>query len=305
VANIDRLRGCGTAIITPFKKDESIDESAFRRLVDFQIENGVDFIVACGTTGESVTMSDDEQARVVELTIEASEGRAPVVAGAGGYNTREVIEKVHRYERLGADAILSVSPYYNKPTQEGLYQHYRAIAEATRLPIILYSVQGRTASNIEPSTVARLAGIENIVGVKEASGNITQIAEIASLVDGAFKLFAGDDSVVLPVAALGGIGVVSVAANLLPRQVSDLCHACIEGRFDDARKLNSQLTPIFKAMFIESNPIPVKAALAMTGMIEEVYRLPLTPMNPSNRTRLEQVLTEAGALTKASKQAKS
>jgi 4-hydroxy-tetrahydrodipicolinate synthase len=305
VANIDRLRGCGTAIITPFKKDESIDESAFRRLVDFQIENGVDFIVACGTTGESVTMSDDEQARVVELTIEASEGRAPVVAGAGGYNTREVIEKVHRYERLGADAILSVSPYYNKPTQEGLYQHYRAIAEATRLPIILYSVQGRTASNIEPATVARLAGIENIIGVKEASGNITQIAEIASLVDGAFKLFAGDDSVVLPVAALGGIGVVSVAANLLPRQVSDLCHACIEGRFDDARKLNSQLTPIFKAMFIESNPIPVKAALAMTGMIEEVYRLPLTPMNPSNRTRLEQVLTEAGALTKASKQAKS
>lgn len=305
MANIDRLKGCGTAIITPFKQDESIDESAFRRLVDFQIENGVDFIVACGTTGESVTMSEHEQARVVELAIEASEGRAPVVAGAGGYNTREVIEKVHRYERLGADAILSVTPYYNKPMQEGLYQHYRAIAEATGLQIILYSVQGRTASNIEPSTVARLAEIENIVGVKEASGNITQIAEIASMVDGAFKLFAGDDSVVLPVAALGGVGVVSVASNLLPRQVSDLCHACVEGRFDEARKLNRQLTPIFKAMFIESNPIPVKAALAMTGMIEEVYRLPLTPMNPSNRARLERVLTDAGALTKASKQAKS
>ncbi|HEY8460325.1 MAG TPA: 4-hydroxy-tetrahydrodipicolinate synthase, partial [Blastocatellia bacterium] len=228
MSNVDRLRGCGTAIVTPFKQDESIDESAFRRLVDFQIENGVDFIVACGTTGESVTMSDDEQARVVESAIEASEGRVPVVAGAGGYNTREVIEKVHRYERLGADAILSVTPYYNKPTQEGLYQHYRAIAEATKLPIILYSVQGRTASNIEPETVARLAGIENIIGVKEASGNITQIAEIASLVDGSFKLFAGDDSVVLPVAALGGVGVVSVASNLLPRQVSDLCHACIE-----------------------------------------------------------------------------
>jgi 4-hydroxy-tetrahydrodipicolinate synthase len=303
MANIDRLKGCGTAIITPFKQDESIDESAFRRLVDFQIENGVDFIVACGTTGESVTMSDDEQARVVELTIEASEGRAPVVAGAGGYNTREVIEKVHRYERLGADALLSVTPYYNKPTQEGLYQHYRAIAGATELPIILYSVQGRTACNIEPATVARLASIENIVGIKEASGNITQIAEIASLVDDSFKLFAGDDSVVLPVAALGGVGVVSVASNLLPRQVSDLCHACVEGRFDEARKLNSRLTPVFKAMFIESNPIPVKAALAMTGMIEEVYRLPLTPISAPNRAKLEQVLTDAGALTMASKQA--
>ncbi|HEX5082244.1 MAG TPA: 4-hydroxy-tetrahydrodipicolinate synthase [Blastocatellia bacterium] len=291
MANIDRLRGCGTAIITPFKQGGSIDESAFRRLVDFQIENGVDFIVSCGTTGESVTMSDDEQARVVELSIEASEARAPVVAGAGGYNTREVIEKVRRYERLGVDAILSVTPYYNKPTQEGLCQHYRAIAEAAELPIILYSVQGRTACNLEPETVARLAEVENIVGVKEASGNITQIAEIASLLDGSFKLFAGDDSVVLPVAALGGIGVVSVAANLLPRQVSDLCHACVEGRFDDARKLNRQLTPVFKAMFIESNPIPVKAALAMMGMIEEVYRLPLTPMTQSNRAKLKQVLS--------------
>src|SRR5262245_11169397 len=305
MANIDRLIGCGTAIVNPVKHDESIDESAFRRLVEFQIENGVDFIVACGTTGESVTMSDGEQARVVELAIEASERRAPVVAGAGGYNTREVIEKVHRYERLGADAILSVTPYYNKPTQEGLYQHYRAIAEATELPVILYSVQSRTACNIEPATVARLAGIENIIGVKEASGNITQIAEVASLVDGTFKLFAGDDSVVLPVAALGGVGVGSVASNLLPRQVSDLCHACVEGRFDEARKLNRQLTPIFKAMFIESNPIPVKAALAMTGMIEEVYRLPLTPISAPNRAKLEGILNGAITLTKVSKQAKS
>jgi 4-hydroxy-tetrahydrodipicolinate synthase len=303
--DLNQLRGCGTAIVTPFKRDELIDEAAYRRLVEFQIEGGVDFIVACGTTGESVTMTEDEQARVVELTIETSAGRVPVVAGAGGYNTREVIEKVRRYEHLGADAILSVTPYYNKPTQEGLYQHYRAIAESTKLPIILYSVQGRTACNIEPATVARLAEIENIVGVKEASGNIAQIVEIASLVDERFKLFAGDDAVVLPVAALGGVGVVSVASNLLPRQVSDLCHACVEGRFDEARKLNRQLTPIFKAMFIESNPIPVKAALAMTGMIEEVYRLPLTPMSQSSRAKLEEVLTEAGVLSKASKQAKS
>jgi 4-hydroxy-tetrahydrodipicolinate synthase len=303
--DLNQLRGCGTAIVTPFKRDESIDEAAYRHLVEFQIEGGVDFIVACGTTGESVTMTEDEQARVVELTIETSAGRVPVVAGAGGYNTREVIEKIHRYERLGADAILSVTPYYNKPTQEGLYQHYRAIAESTKLPIILYSVQGRTACNIEPATVARLAEIENIVGVKEASGNIAQIVEIASLVDERFKLFAGDDAVVLPTAALGGVGVVSVASNLLPRQVSDLCHACIEGRFDEARKLNRQLTPIFKVMFIESNPIPVKAALAMTGMIEEVYRLPLTPMSQANRAKLEEVLTEAGVLAKASKQATS
>lgn len=303
--DLNQLRGCGTAIVTPFKRDESIDEAAYRRLVDFQIESGVDFIVACGTTGESVTMTEDEQARVVELTIETSAGRVPVVAGAGGYNTREVIEKIHRYERLGADAILSVTPYYNKPTQEGLYQHYRAIADSTKLPVILYSVQGRTAVNLEPATVARLAEIENIAGIKEASGNIAQIVEIASLVDERFKLFAGDDAVVLPVAALGGVGVVSVASNLLPRQVSDLCHASVEGRFDEARKLNRQLTPIFKAMFIESNPIPVKAALAMAGMIEEVYRLPLTPMSQANRAKLEEVLTEAGVLAKASKQAKN
>jgi len=301
--DLNQLRGCGTAIVTPFKRDESIDEAAYRRLVEFQIEGGVDFIVACGTTGESVTMTEDEQARVVELTLETSAGRVPVVAGAGGYNTREVIEKMRRYERLGADAILSVTPYYNKPTQEGLYQHYRAIAESTKLPIILYSVQGRTSVNLEPATVARLAEIENIAGIKEASGNIAQIVEIASLVDERFKLFAGDDAVVLPVAALGGVGVVSVASNLLPRQVSDLCHACIEGRFDEARKLNRQLTPIFKAMFIESNPIPVKAALAMTGMIEEVYRLPLTSMSQANRAKLEEVLTEAGVLAKVSKQA--
>jgi len=303
MASNDRLRGCGTAIVTPFNHDESIDEAAYGRLVNFQIDGGVDFIVACGTTGESVTMTDDEQARVVELTIEASDKRVPVVAGAGGYNTRELIEKVQRYERLGADAILSVTPYYNKPTQEGLYQHYRKIAEATSLPIILYSVQSRTACNLEPATVARLAEIDNIVGIKEASGNISQIGEIASLVDESFKIFAGDDTVVLPTAALGGVGVVSVASNVLPKPVSDLCHACIEGRFEEARRFNRQLVPIFKALFIESNPIPVKAALAMIGMIEEVYRLPLVPISKANRAKLEQVLNEAGVIAKTSAKA--
>ncbi|MBL8167784.1 MAG: 4-hydroxy-tetrahydrodipicolinate synthase [Acidobacteria bacterium] len=299
MANLNQLQGCGTAIITPFQHDESIDELALRRFIEFQITGGVDFLVACGTTGESVTLSEEEQARVVALTIEVAKGRVPVVAGAGGYNTREVIEKIHRYEALGADAILSVTPYYNKPTQEGLYQHYRALAEATSLPIILYSVQGRTGVNLEPATVARLAEIENIIGIKEASGNITQIGEIAALVNSDFKIFAGDDSVVLPVAALGGVGVISVASNLLPRPVSDLAHACVAGRYEEARKLHRQLTPIFKAMFIESNPIPVKAALAMSGLIEEVYRLPLVPLSAANRVKLEQVLAESGFLAKA------
>ena len=301
MANLNQLKGCGTAMITPFRRDESIDEAAFRRFVEFQITGGVDFLVACGTTGESVTMSETEQARVVELSLQFAAGRVPVVAGAGGYNTREVIEKVHRYEKLGVDAILSVTPYYNKPTQEGLFQHYRAIAAATKLPIILYSVQGRAGVNLEPATVARLAEIENIIGIKEASGNISQIAEIASLVSDDFKIFAGDDSVVLPVAALGGVGVISVASNLLPRLVSDLCRASVENRLDEARRLNRQLTPIFKVMFIESNPIPVKAALAMTGMIEEVYRLPMTPISQPNRVKLEQVLAESGVLAKAAR----
>lgn len=290
MANLDQLRGCGTAIVTPFRRDETIDEAALKRLIEYQIEGGVDFLVACGTTGESVTMTEDEQARVVQLTIETVKGRIPVVAGAGGYNTREVIEKIERYATLGADAILSVTPYYNKPTQEGLFQHYRAIAESSALPIILYNVPGRTGCNLEPALVARLAEFETIIGIKEASGNISQIGEIASLVDDSFLIFAGDDSVVLPVAALGGVGVISVASNLLPRDVSRLTHASVDGRLEEARALYRQLTPIFKAMFIESNPGPVKAALAMIGLIEEVYRLPMVPLSPANRAALEKVI---------------
>lgn len=292
MGDINQLRGCGTALVTPFKKDESIDEVALRNLIEYQISGGIDFLVACGTTGESVTLSGDEQARVVEITIDAAKGRVPVVAGAGGYNTQDVIEKIRRFNKLGIDAILSVTPYYNKPTQEGLFQHYRAISEATELPIILYSVQGRTSVNLEPATVERLSHWKHIIGIKEASGNISQIAEIASLVDDTFKIFAGDDSVALPVAALGGIGVIAVTSNLLPKQMSDFAHACVEGRYEDARKLNRELIPVFKAMFMESNPIPVKAALAMKGMIEEVYRLPLVPMNPANRERLSQVVAK-------------
>ncbi len=296
MTNSDRLRGCGTAIVTPFLDNDTIDEAALRRLIEYQIEGGIDFLVACGTTGESVTMTDVEQTHVIATTVNVAAGRVPVVAGAGGYNTREVIEKIHRYTSLGADAILSVTPYYNKPTQEGLFQHFRAIAEVSRLPIILYNVPGRTGCNLEPSTVARLAEFERIVGIKEASGNIAQIAEIASIVDSSFRIFSGDDGLILPVAALGGIGVISVASNLLPREVTALTHLCVEGHLVEARKLNRHLLPIFKAMFIESNPIPIKAALAMVGLVAESYRLPLTPLSEANRARLKAVLNDAGII---------
>lgn len=292
-----KLTGCGTAIVTPFLADESIDEAALRRLIEHQIEGGVDFIVACGTTGESVTLSESEQTRLVALTVEAVAGRVPVVAGAGGYNTREVIEKIRRYEALGVEAILSVTPYYNKPTQEGLYLHFEAIAEASRLPIILYNVPGRTGCNLEPATVVRLAQHPRIVAIKEASGNISQIAELSALVDPEFAIFSGDDALILPVAALGGVGVISVASNLIPREVAELTRLSVSGQLTAARELNRRLTPVFKAMFIESNPIPVKAALAMNGLIEEIYRLPMCPLGEANRRRLEAVLQEAGVLS--------
>lgn len=293
---LKRLRGCGTALVTPFAADQSVDEGALARVVGMQIEGGVDFLVPCGTTGESVTLSEDEQARVVGLTVSVAQGRVPVVAGAGGYNTKEVIHRIHLFSELGADAILSVTPYYNKPTQAGLFEHYRAIADASSLPIILYNVPGRTGCNLEPATVAKLSRHEQIIGIKEASGNIAQIAEIASLVDESFLILAGDDSVVLPVASLGGAGVISVASNLLPREVSDLCHACLSGNFVEARSLFYSLLPIFKAMFIETSPIPVKAAMAMAGIIEEVYRLPLVPLADASRVQLRQVLVTAGVL---------
>ena len=292
-----KLTGCGTAMVTPFMADESIDEAALRRLIEHQIEGGVDFIVACGTTGESVTLSESEQCRIVALTVETVAGRVPVVAGAGGYNTREVIEKIRRYEALGVEAILSVTPYYNKPTQEGLYLHFEAIAEVSRLPIILYNVPGRTGCNLEPATVVRLAQHPRIVAIKEASGNISQIAELSALVDPEFAIFSGDDALTLPVAALGGVGVISVASNLIPREVAELTRLSVSGQLTAARELNRRLTPVFKAMFIESNPIPVKAALAMNGMIEEIYRLPMCPLGEANRRRLEAVLQEAGVLS--------
>jgi 4-hydroxy-tetrahydrodipicolinate synthase len=290
MTNLTQLRGCGTAIVTPFNQDESLDELGLKRFVEFQITGGVDFIVACGTTGESVTMTEEEQARVVELCVQTANGRIPVVAGAGGYNTREIIERIHRFTALGADAILSVVPYYNKPTQEGMYQHFRAIAENTELPILLYNIPGRSVVNMETPTTVRIAQLPNIIGTKEASGNISQIGEVIAATEESFLVFAGDDSVALPTIALGGAGVISVASNLMPKLVSDLSHACLAGDWDQARKLHRALTPVFKTMFIESNPAPVKAALAAAGLIGETMRLPMVPITDASRAKLMEVL---------------
>jgi len=289
---IANLKGCGTALVTPFKEDLSIDEEALARLVEFQIAEGIDFLVPCGTTGESVTLSDSEQRRVVEIVIQAAQGRVQVVAGAGGNNTAHVIKLARDYERLGVRALLSVSPYYNKPTQEGLYQHFRAIAESTDLPVIVYNVPSRTAVNILPDTIARLAEIPNIVGVKEASGDISQIAEIAARAPDDFKLFSGDDSITLPVVALGGVGVISVAANEAPQWMTALTRACLENDWDEARHLNRKLFPLMKANFIETSPGPVKAALALMGKVKELYRLPMVPVSQQTRDKLRSVLVD-------------
>jgi 4-hydroxy-tetrahydrodipicolinate synthase len=292
MADISALRGCGTALVTPFKDDLSIDEEALGQFVEFQVSEGIDFLVPCGTTGESVTLSYEEQRRVVEMVLKAAAGRVPVIAGAGGNNTAHVLELARQYERLGVDGLLSVAPYYNKPTQEGLYQHFRAIAEATRLPIIVYNVPSRTSVNILPDTITRLAEIENIIGVKEASGDISQIGEITTRVSEDFKLFSGDDSLTLPVMALGGAGIISVASNEAPRRMSALARACSEGEWREARGLNRELYPLMKANFIETSPGPVKAALAMMGKIREVYRLPMVPVTTETKSKLRRVLTD-------------
>ena len=287
-----KLRGCGTALVTPFQSDGKLDEAALRRLVQRQLEGGIDFLVPCGTTGESPVLTAEEHLRVVEIALEEARGRVPVVAGAGGNNTQRVCEQVRQLERLGVDAILSVSPYYNKPTQEGIYQHYRAIADSTPLPIVVYNVPGRTGSNIEPATLGRLAGIPNILGVKEASGNVPQIEEIIRRIPKPFKVFSGDDSITLPILALGGCGVVSVVSNVVPQEMTEMVSLCNRGEFEAARRIHYRLLPLMQVLFIESSPIPVKAALVALGLIQPVYRLPLVPMTPDNRDKLERVLDD-------------
>src|SRR5271155_3609027 len=295
--------GCGTALVTPFQRDQRLDESAFRRLVRRQIEAGINFLVPCGTTGESPTLTREEHLRVVQITVEEAKGKVPVLAGAGGYNTAEVIELANELRLLGVDGVLSVTPYYNKPTQEGLYQHYKAIASAVPLPIVVYSVQGRTGVNVEPGTLKRLAEIDNIVGVKEASGNIGQMASVVHQVPESFNVLSGDDSITIPLIALGGRGIISVVSNEIPGEMTKLAQLAMAGDFAGARAMQRAWLPLMDVNFVESNPIPVKAAMAMMGLCEPVWRLPMTPPSHQNHAKIEAVLRAVGLLSSRSSHA--
>jgi len=287
-----KFQGCGTALVTPFQSDLSLDEAALRQLVRRQIEAGIHFLVPCGTTGESPTLSRGEHLRVVEITLEEASGRVPVVAGCGGYNTSEVIELARELEALGVNALLSVTPYYNKPTQAGLYEHYKAIAIETKLPLIVYSVAGRTGVNVEPATLARLAAIPNVQAVKEASGNVAQMASICARVPEEFAVLSGDDALTLPLGALGGRGVISVASNQIPGAMSQIVNHILAGDFAAARALHNRWLPLMEVNFVESNPIPVKYALSRMGLCQPVWRLPLTPPSPAAAQRIDAVLKE-------------
>ncbi len=282
--------GTGTALVTPFRRDGSLDEPTLRALIKRQIDAGIDFLVPCGTTGESPTLTHEEHLRVVEIAVELAKGRIPVLAGAGGYNTAEVIALARELAEIGADGILSVTPYYNKPTQEGLFQHYKAIAEAITLPIVVYSVQGRTGVNVEPATVRRLSEIENIIGIKEASGNISQMAAILNAVPDDFIVLSGDDAITLPLIALGGRGVISVVSNEIPADMARLTRLALDGDFASARQIHRRVHPLMEVNFVESNPIPVKAAMAQMGLLEAVWRLPLVSPKAENEARIRAVL---------------
>ncbi len=292
----NKFTGCGTALVTPFRADQSLDEETLRRLVRRQIDAGINFLVPCGTTGESPTLTHAEHLRVIEIALEEAAGHVPVLAGAGGYNTREVVELARELEDMGVDGILSVTPYYNKPTPEGLYQHYQAIAAAIDLPIIVYSIQGRTGINVDPATLARLAQIENIAGVKEASGNIGQMASIIDVAPPDFVVLCGDDPITIALMALGGRGVVSVASNQIPAEMTQLAQSCLKGDFETARQIQKQFLPLMNVNFVESNPIPVKEGMALMGLLEPVYRLPLCRASEANRARIKKVLESVGLL---------
>ena len=285
--------GCGTALVTPFQNDSSLDEAALRRLVRRQVDAGVNFLVPCGTTGECPTLTREERQRVVEITLEEAHGKIPVVAGAGGYDTAEVARVAREYQQMGVDGILSVAPYYNKPTQEGMYQHFRFIAAAVPLPILLYNVPGRTGVNIEPATVKRLSAIDNIVGLKEASGNISQMASILATVPQDFAILSGDDAITL-IFALGGCGVISVVANEIPVEMAQLCELALENNFAAARKIHTRYLPLMEVNFVESNPIPVKAAMAQMGLLQPVWRLPLLAPGAASMKRIDSVLELLG-----------
>jgi 4-hydroxy-tetrahydrodipicolinate synthase len=290
------FRGCGTALVTPFSSDGRVDEAALQSFVEFQISQGIDFLVPCGTTGESAAMTLEEHLRVVDIVTRQAGGRVPVLAGAGGNNTAKIVELAREVSALGVDGLLSVTPYYNKPTQNGLYEHYKKIAEAVNTPVILYNVPSRTMCNMLPETVMRLSQIPNIAGLKEASGNIGQIGEIAAIMPEDFILLSGDDPNTLPLIAMGGSGVISVVSNQAPAMVRNLASLCLQGDFKEAMIWQKKLLPLFKANFIETNPIPVKAGLALMGKMEAHYRLPLTPMESGNLKRLENIMKQLGLI---------
>ena len=298
-----QLRGCGTALVTPFSQDGAVDENALRNLVAWQVESGIDFLIPCGTTGETPTLTHDEWLRVIDVTIEVVAGRVPIIAGATSNSTQEAVAKAKEVAaRPGVNAILTASPYYNKPTQEGQYRHFRAIAEAVDKPVILYNVPGRTSANIEPATLARLSEVANIAGVKEASGNMSQIAEVLNSVPERFLVFSGDDALTLPVIALGGVGIISVASNEIPREMAEMTRAALNNDWNTARTIHRKYLPLMQANFIESNPLPVKAVLAMMGKLEEVYRLPLLPMRRDTRSKLQKVAADAGLISRPAAQ---
>jgi 4-hydroxy-tetrahydrodipicolinate synthase len=289
------FRGSIVAIVTPFKNDQ-VDEDAFRELIEFQIENGTSAIVPCGTTGESATLSIEEHNRVINITVEAVKKRVPVIAGTGANSTREAIELTKHAKDAGADASLQVTPYYNKPTQEGLYEHYKTIAKAVPLPQVLYNVPGRTGVNLLPETVARLAELPEVVAIKEASGNLAQMAEVVLLAGDKITLLSGDDNLILPVLAIGGKGVVSVVANIAPKDTADMINAWEDGDIEKTTRLFYKLLPLCKSMFFETNPIPVKTSLALMGKLSEGLRLPLTPMAEANLAKLKSVLKDYGLI---------
>ncbi len=292
MTDLRTVRGSIVALVTPFTQDGRVDTAALKRLVEFQIANGTDAISPCGTTGEAPTLSTEEYAAVVETVVKTTQGRLPVIAGAGSNSTAKAVELSKIATELGADGVLSVGPYYNKPSQEGFYQHFKAIAEAVPIPILAYNVPGRTGSNIAPKTLLRLAQIENIFGVKEASANLAQMMELLGQKPEGFRVYSGDDAFTLALIACGGDGVVSVAANQIPRQMKQLCDAALRGDFATARAIHYKYLALMNGNFIESNPIPVKCALAMMGLIEEQYRLPLVPMREDNRQKLRAILEE-------------
>jgi 4-hydroxy-tetrahydrodipicolinate synthase len=288
--------GVGTALVTPFTKSGDLDEIAVRRLGRRQIDAGVHFLVPCGTTGENPTLSEAERIRIVEVLVDETGGAVPVLAGAGGYNTREVIHLAHEMRKAGAAGLLSVTPYYNKPTQEGLFQHYRAIADSTPLPIIVYNVPSRTGVNIEPPTLARLAEIGNIVGVKEASGNIMQMCEVCRVVPSGFIVLSGDDAITLPLMAVGGRGVISVASNEIPAEMVRMVEAAERGDFAAARAVHNRILRLMQTNFVEANPGPVKSAMAAMGLLEEVYRLPMCAPRAESKQQILTVLKDLNLL---------